>query len=81
MKTIIRTATGSIYVLDEVAKTWERTHKTSESGFLRGGGKGTYNELTGLQVGQRLILGMEPFHPGGPLRVIVTSEICFIDRE
>lgn len=81
MTTTIRTATGSIYELDEAAKTWARVHKTSESGFIRGAYNGTYNELSGLEVGQRLALLMDPFRPGGPTRLLVTSEVCFIDRE
>lgn len=80
MTTTIRTETGSIYVLDEQAKTWERIASTSESGFLRGGGKGTYNELFGAEVGQRLQLFMDPITPGTTMRVVVTSEICFVER-
>lgn len=79
--TTIRTATGSIYELDEVAKTWARVHKTSESGFVRGEGKGTYNELFGVEVGQRLQLFMDPITPGTTGRVLITSEVCFVERD
>lgn len=80
MKYEVRTATGSLYLIDTTEKTWARAHKTSESGFIRVRESGTYNDIGGVEPGQRMALLLDSITPGATGRVIITSEVCFVDR-
>jgi hypothetical protein len=49
---LVTTETGSVYKLDDVAKTWERIAETERSGNIRTQG-GEYYEVFDIEVGKR----------------------------
>lgn len=73
MKERIRTVSGSEYIIDDDAKTWER-HRGDNAAYIRSD-RGTFFER-GIDRG-RLLLVCPPFNPiaSAAKRVITSTEI------
>ncbi len=78
MKYIITTETGSVYKIDTEKKTWERIEVTCDSGYIRTK-DGTYNEITKIAIGERLIMICPAIVPNMDGRLISTSSIVSIN--
>lgn len=74
----VETHSRSIYVIDPVNKTWERTFKSPNSGDTRTE-SGTYEGLS-LDRGQPMLLVCPPLNEGGLTRLISTSFVIEINE-
>lgn len=79
MQKLVKTRTGSNYIIDTVAKTWQRATKTDGSGKIRSE-QGTYNHLACLMVGREMVLECPPFDAAvrDVPRVLITSTVLEI---
>lgn len=74
MRIEVTTTTGSVYVIDDDAKTWKRVSKTSRSGPCRTE-EGTFIQRSELKEGEGLTLVCEPLASWASARVIYTSNV------
>jgi hypothetical protein len=74
----VETHSRSIYIIDPVAKTWERTYKSPDSGDTRTE-SGQYNGLR-LELGEAMLLICDPYIADGPTRLISTSFVIAINE-
>lgn len=80
-KITINTESGSTYVLDTAAQTWERTKKgelLATSGFPLRTTSGTYNQIEDIEVGLRGTIHASGLEFGS--RWIHTSKILSVDE-
>ena len=70
----VKTRTGSVYVIDDLKKTWERIDESVHSGPIRTAG-GTFFKRSELTVGEGLKLYGEALTPGAFFRLIYTSDV------
>lgn len=78
MKLKITTQSGSVYIIDPTAKTWERVHATALSGTIRTTG-GVFEEMYPITVGNGLLMFCPPLEMNGPPRMIYTSNVTEIE--
>jgi len=74
----VKTQSGSEYVLDYTAKTWERLSHAPESNQLRTE-FGTFEHVERLEVGKGVLMLMEPLTPGATGRMVYTSDVTEIN--
>lgn len=75
--THIRTKTGSLYAVDQEARTWYRLEHTEKSGTIRTSG-GVYKQISDMVIGRPLRILAEPLTPGASFRLIQTSLVVEI---
>lgn len=76
----ITTESGSVYLIDLVAKTWERVEASAESGKIRTN-KGSIQNTSPLiiQVGQRIEILTDRINPDADYRLLATSIVKSIE--
>ena len=80
--TIVKTESGSTYVIDRAKMTWDRMRTLPNDSILPVRTKGgTLNTLPMVELGKPLILIGPSLTPGGLFRMIETSPIISIKEE
>lgn len=77
----VTTESGSVYMIDLVAKTWERVESSRESGKIRtnSGTIQNTNPLT-IEVGQRIEILTDKINPLAHYRLLATSIVASIEE-
>lgn len=76
----VTTESGSVYLIDLVAKTWERVEASTESGKIRTN-KGSIQNTNPLviKVGQRIEILTDKINPAAQYRLLATSIVTSIE--
>lgn len=76
----VYTESGSIYLIDESNKTWERVKEPSFiSNVPLRSPKDTYQKISPIEIGKSLEIIGPPFHNLASSRLIVTSPVVRIE--
>lgn len=80
MRTKIKTTTGSIYIIDEKNKKWERISSTDQSGDIRTDSGNILNENPiNFVIGKSIVIATDPL-ASGTIRLIGTSVIVSVEE-
>jgi hypothetical protein len=80
MRKKVTTTTGSIYVIDEKNKKWERISSTDQSGDIRTDSGNILNQNPiNFVIGKSIVIATDPF-TSGTIRFIGTSAIVSVEE-
>jgi hypothetical protein len=74
MKVEVKTKTGSVYILDQSAMSWERVVKSKQSGRIRTDG-GQLTEWPIITLGEGVEMYGPPINPAATGRLVYTSDV------